>query len=272
MAKTYVNGKAVYYEVYGTGDKTLLILNGIMMSTKSWYPFIEGLTKRHRIILVDFFDQGQSEFLKETYTQNLQVEAVLSVLDDLKIERVSVLGISYGGEVAMHLALDHSVRVDQLILANTTAYTNAQLKAIGESWVDAAKTGDGKRFFKVTIPPIYSWRFYESKRGWLEERETLFAQVLDAKWFDGFVRLVQSAESHDVREKLSNMGMPVLIIGAQNDQITPLEFQKVLYDNIPKATYVVIPDCGHASMYEQPKAFFTAVLGFLETEGADFKI
>ncbi len=272
MSKAVVNGHTVHYEVYGSGDKTLLVLNGIMMSTKSWQPFIPFLEKRLRVVLMDFFDQGQSAYLNDSYTQAIQVEAVVSVLDALAIERTSVLGISYGGEVAMHLAEHHGARIDRLILANTTAYTNDQLKAIGDNWVDAARTHDGKRFFKATIPPIYSWGFYEANSTWLREREALFAEAFDAKWYEGFIRLVESAETHDARAALPNFKMPVLVIGAEEDIITPVAFQKALYEAIPKATYLVLPDCGHASMYEQPHAFTAAVLGFLEAGGADFNI
>ncbi|MDO4778059.1 MAG: hypothetical protein Q4A42_00715 [Tissierellia bacterium] len=57
-------GNNIYYEVHGEGEP-IILLNGIMMSTLSWQEFIEPLTKNNRLILLDFFNQGQSDKLSD---------------------------------------------------------------------------------------------------------------------------------------------------------------------------------------------------------------
>lgn len=265
-------GQDIYYEVHGEGSKTLMILNGIMMSTTSWQPFVPHLKANYKVILVDFHDQGKSAFMSESYTNDIQVDLVLELMANLDLKDVTLLGISYGGEIAMRLAIRDDSRLNQLILANTTAYTNHQLKAIGDNWINAAKTYDGKQFFKATIPPIYSMLFYETHIEWLEAREKMFASAFSKEWYDGFIRLVISAEEHDVRDKLSLIKVPTLVIGADQDIITPLSCQRELVDAIQEAHFIVIQDCGHASMYEQPVAFISAINGFMQTDNTVFKI
>jgi pimeloyl-ACP methyl ester carboxylesterase len=265
MAFFDFEGKKAYYEVHGEAEQTLVILNGIMMSCASWKPFIDYLVKHVKVVLIDFFDQGQSEYLDFEYDQSLQVNLVCGLLEALNLTKVTLLGISYGGEIAMKVAVKSPELLDQLVLANTTAYTNKQLKTVGDNWVNAAMTFDGRQFFKATIPPIYSTQFYERHYEWLTAREELFVKAFDQRWYRGFVRLVHSAENHDAREAIRDIALPTLIIGSDEDMVTPTACQIELAESIKGAQYAVIKDCGHASMYEKPHAFFSIVLGFINT-------
>ena len=109
MAVFDFNGKEIYYETYGEG-RPLIVLNGIMMSCASWAEFVEPFSASNQLILVDFLDQGKSAKMEgQTYTQAIQVEVVAALLEHLSLERVSVLGISYGGEVALQFVLKYHV-------------------------------------------------------------------------------------------------------------------------------------------------------------------
>ena len=272
MAFLKTNNGKVYYEVHGESAKTLMILNGIMMSSASWKPFLTYLLNHVKVVLVDFFDQGKSEYLDADYDQTIQSELVSDIINGLNLKSVTLLGISYGGEVAMNFVTRYPGVIENLILANTTAYTGKQLKAIGENWIHAASTYDGKKFFSATIPPIYSTGFYESRADWLEAREKMFDLLFDERWYEGFIRLVRSAETHDERENLKYINVPTLVIGASEDIITPLSCQKEIVENIPDSKFLVIENCGHASMYEKPTEFFSSVIGFVYTAGSTFKI
>ena len=77
-------GRNIYYDVQGEG-LPILILNGIMMSTKSWEPFVESLSEHNMLIRLDFIDQGQSDKLENSvYNQEIQVDIVDTLLSHLK--------------------------------------------------------------------------------------------------------------------------------------------------------------------------------------------
>lgn len=273
MAILSASKGSIYYEVHGDGDQTLIFLNGIMMSTMSWGAFIDYFKKDYTFVLVDFYDQGRSDYLEgEVYTQEIQVDVVKTLIEKLALKNITLMGISYGGEIAMQFALAHQEMIDRLILANTTAYTNKQLKTIGESWIIAAETLDGKTFFKATIPPIYSSRFYETHYDWLCAREALFVESLTEKWYKGFIRLVKSAESLDVVSELHRIKCPVMVIGADQDMVTPAFCQEALVKGISHAEYIVIKDSGHASMYEKPMTFAAIVDGFARSGSTEFNV
>jgi pimeloyl-ACP methyl ester carboxylesterase len=66
--------------------------------------------------------------------------------------------------------------------------------------------------------------------------------------------------------------MPVLVLGAENDMITPIACQREIVEAIDNASFLVIEDCGHASMYEKPKAFVTAITGFIMFGESEYTI
>jgi 3-oxoadipate enol-lactonase len=257
-------GRQAYYETHGQGEP-LLLLNGVFMSAASWQSFVPALSAGRQLIMLDFFDQGKSQHLSGCYTQEIQAELAYALVDHLGLKQVDILGISYGGEVAMLLSLQHPQTVRKLILANTTAYTNPWLKDMGKAWEYAIASYDGRQFFKTCIPPVYSPAFYTRNIAWLEKREELFVQLFTPAIYDAFLRLIRSAEEFDVRDRLHNIESDTLVISSDHDSVTPQEEQTMIARLIPGAKHVSINNAGHASMYEQPEAFALMVLGFLQT-------
>jgi pimeloyl-ACP methyl ester carboxylesterase len=255
---------SIYYEVYGKG-KPLVILNGIMMSTASWQMFISSFSQKNQLILVDMLDQGQSSKLEGLeYTQDIQVEVVKTLIEKLNLKDVALFGISYGGEVAIKFAIKYPHLVERCLLFNTTAYTNNWLKEIGNAW-NLAST-NAEQYYGTTIPVIYSSEFYESKIKWMSDRKKILLNVFANPVFQrAMVRLTNSANSLDERQNLHKIKCPCLIVGCDEDAITPLSHQKYLHENIKNSSLVIIPGSGHASMYEKQHLFSSLVLGFVHS-------
>jgi len=266
-------GRNVFYEIDGEG-KPLVILNGIMMSTKSWQPFIPSLKEHFKVIRLDFLDQGQSDKLVgASYAQSLQVDLLAAFFQFLNLEKANICGISYGGEVALGFATKYPTLVERLMLFNTTAYTSPWLRDIGRGWIAAGKTRDGQHYYQTTIPVIYSPTFYEEKLDWMRKREQVLIPVFSNPVFlDQMERLTLSAESYDVREQLDKVTMPTMIISAEQDYLTPLENQEYLQKHIKDSYWVKIPFAGHASMYEKPLLFTSFVIGFFGVKDTIYPI
>jgi pimeloyl-ACP methyl ester carboxylesterase len=255
----------IHYEDMGEGEP-ILLLNGIFMSCASWTAFIPAFTKSNRLLLLDFIDQGLSDKSDREYDQNIQVEIIIALLDELRLDAVNVAGVSYGGEIAMKVAIRHPNRVKKLVLANTTAYTSKWLLDIGRSWEYAFESHDGRRFFKTCIPIIYSPKYYEENYEWASAREEMFVKLFTPEIYDAFGRLTRSAENHDERAEISKIKSPTLIISSDQDYVTPFFNQEELARFIPKSAHATIRNAGHASMYEKPSEFATLLLGFINNE------
>ena len=262
--------KNIYYEVHGEG-KPLVIFNGIMMSHKSWYLLLPELSRNNKIILLDFLDQGNSEKMNTLYKQDLQVEVAKAVIDNLGLEKVNIFGISYGGEVAMQFALKYGNMVDKLLLFNTTAKTSPWLRDIGRGWVNAAELNSAETFYNVTIPIIYSPKFYSENEEWMINRKKTLLNVFNKEFLEAMIRLIHSAEGYDITERIKDINNDTLVVSSELDFVTPIGDQDLIQKEIKNSKYVIIKDCGHASMYEKPNEFLSILLGYLLLE-KDVKI
>jgi 3-oxoadipate enol-lactonase len=261
-----------YYEIHGQGTP-LLLLNGIMMSTKSWQPFVGPLSQHHQLILLDLLDQGQSPRANQSYTQTYQVTIVAALLDHLHLTSVNLLGISYGGEVALQFATSMPHRVNKLMIFHSVMHTDERLKNLGRRWNEVAEKGDGAAYFQLTIPIIYSKTFQEKQADWLAKRKQMLLPIFHQPAFlQAMMRLTTSAESHDVRHHMHALTMPTLIVGATEDDLTPISYQEAMAHLIPHAHFIQMAKTGHASMYEQPELFTRLVIGFCLEMNTSFQI
>ncbi len=257
------DGAKIYYEVHGKGEP-LIFLHGIMMNTLSWSPFIPELSRRFKLILLDFRDQGQSSRMKAQYGQEIHVADVVSLLDELKLSKVHVMGLSYGGQVALRFALRHQNRIKSFALFNTPSRITTHLFEIGKAWETAAELNDGARFFRLAVPFIYSERFYETHLDFLMERQKMFESLLTKDWFEGFVRLCRSVKDYSVSpEELRTIEVPTLLAGSDLDIVVSQSSMRDIHENIPRCEFITIPHAGHGAFLERMDEFLTILIGFV---------
>ncbi|MDR3318627.1 MAG: alpha/beta hydrolase [Clostridiales bacterium] len=273
MAEFYLGGKKVYYETYGTGGEPILLLNGIMMSAKSWTPFIENFSRFNRLILMDFFDQGGSARMTGAYDHAIQIAAIEGLLAHLKLSVVNICGVSYGAEVGLGFAVKHPDKVRRLALFNGGARTAPLLRDIGRAWNEAARAEGGLAYYLAAIPVIYSDSYYENHADRMANRQKNLVPYFGTQEVkERLIRLTDSSENFNVVDKLGALGMPVLIVTAADDYLIPLREQEIMAEGIKHAHRVILPACGHASMYEQPLLFSALTLGFINSQNGEFVI
>ena len=108
-------------------------------------------------------------------------------------------------------------------------------------------------FFNLSIPYIYSRWFYEHNLSWLKERQTLFREILNKEWFDAFIRLSASAHNMDITPAIGDIKCPTLLVGADQDIVTPIAEMDLLHKNIEGSSFLIIKDAGHAAVLEKTK-------------------
>jgi 3-oxoadipate enol-lactonase len=265
MPKIQCWNKNIYYEIHGEGEP-LLIVNGIMMSTASWLPFINVLSAKYKLVLFDLVDQGQSDKMagEPFYTQDYHVQIIKELIEKLNLGKIHLFGISYGGEIAIKFALAHEDMIHSLILSNVPFKTTGMLRYIANRWRAVFKTYDGIAFFQEVNQLIYAEKFYDDNAAWLEERAQFFKQALPKEWYDGMIRLLDSGDDYNPENDLSRINTRTLIIGGNEDRITPIKYQKQIADKIKNANLIIVDGAAHVLPYEKPYVFCMAILGFLE--------
>ncbi len=264
------NDLDIYYKIDGNinDEKHIIVLlNGIMMSSLSWEIFTEAFSKNNTLIRYDMVDQGKSSTVDYQYTQELQVEVLKGLLDYLQLQKVNIVGISYGASISLQFAAKFPNYIDKMVVANVVAKTSPWLKSIGDGWNKVGESRDGEAYYHISIPYIYSPQFYQKRLTWMENRKKILVPIFsDPDFLDAMERKTVSAETHDVREALPNIKIDTLIISSKEDYLTPMYEQDYIHNTMPNSKLVLLQECGHASMYEKPTQFTELVLGHINNK------
>jgi esterase len=108
--------KTLHYKQQGTG-KDVILIHGLFGSLENLNMIAKGLKENYRVTNIDVRNHGSS-FHDESMTYDELAQDVVTLMAKLDIEQASILGHSMGGKIAMQIALDHSEKVDKLIVAD----------------------------------------------------------------------------------------------------------------------------------------------------------
>jgi 3-oxoadipate enol-lactonase len=248
----------IAYRAAGDGP-VVLFLHGLGGSRTAWEPQLEQLSDGFRCIAWDLPGYGESEPLVPLTFPGI-ADAAVELLDRLGVERAHVVGLSFGGQQALHLALRHPDRVDRLVLADTSACFGAD-GTDPEAWkrlrldpLDAGVTP--AEMAPAVIDAITGPEFTGRER---ERTIAAFARIPA----DGLRAAVECLPTHDVVDRLTEIASPALVIVGELDDETPPIYAELLADRIPVAEMVVVPGVAHLTPAEAPDEFTRLVRDFL---------
>ncbi|MGB9820436.1 MAG: alpha/beta fold hydrolase [Pseudothermotoga sp.] len=254
------DGIMIDYEIQGESMEVVVFLNGIFMHYNNWFYITEQLRKRYRIILHNFRCQWSSQNGPCTFHRH--VEDLREILDHLKIDRVHLVGTSYGAEVGMLFVAKYPQMVSSLTIITATARITPSIKYKALRWKDGAMSKDPQIFVRSWIDDVYSEQFLDRFPDFFQT----ITQRMQQFNYEGAVKLLDSfleLEHLSLLDELPKIDAPTLVIAAQFDRTKPANFSQEISQRIPNAKYVCIPDCGHAAVIERPKEVFFLVKAHL---------
>jgi len=254
----------LFHRVEGAGEP-LLLLNGIAMTVPSWEPLVRPLAARHRLVRCDFRGQlltpgPPPEDVGE------HVDDLVRLLDHLELERVHVVGTSFGGVVGALLAARHPDRAGSLVCIASADGFGEQMAGEVARWREACVRSlegpDRGHLSDVLEPVVYSPAYLANHREERAERRRQIAALPDA-WFEGLIGLLDSAHSFRVREEMAKIECPTLVIAAELDGFVPQSRARGLAETIPGARLETVEGAGHAVVVERPELIADLCLEFL---------
>jgi pimeloyl-ACP methyl ester carboxylesterase len=221
-----------------------------MGSLRSW-DSQRQISKAHRVILLDLPGHGQSDSLGEPITVKLLANHVAAFVNGLGAGSPVLVGHSLGGAICIQLALDSPALIRALVLVGTGAKLGVLpvilegLKTDFKASVDLAI--GAMAFATGARPEIIEWSKSESLKC---RPEVAYADFV-------------ACNNFDVRERVSNIKAPTLIIVGADDRLTPAKWSQFLNDKILGSSAHVIANAGHMVMLEQPQEVNRAILTFV---------
>jgi len=262
MPYVKVNDIQMYYELHGSGE-TIVFLNGILANTSSWMYQVPYFSKQFQVLLLDFRGQGMSEKPLMEYPMEIHADDIKALMHELKISSAHIVGISFGGEVALIFAMKYPNMVKSLTVSCAVSHVDQVIKAMVERWLIAARLRSGKYLFQTIYPDIFSDEFMEKKWDLISSTAPFYDTTVD---IDAFIELLKGFLRLNITSDLPKIKCPTLIIAAEKDKIKPPRYSKIIHSKIVGSHFVVIKNSGHTVIWERPEEFNKRVLRFIQTK------
>lgn len=235
----------IYFEYYPLAGKPCLVfLNGLTQSTANWFGLKTLLEPSYSILVLDLIFQGQSEEYERYLSFEEHAQVVQELLGHLELERVGLVGISYGGAVAMRFAVNYPQMLSHLVLISTFAHKTKHFDAMGASWAKALELGGYEHFSDILLPWALGKSYYENPLIPIETLTMLRKQFPLAP--RRIFQLMQATyHSEDYRPQLKSIQTPTLVIQGSEDIITTPAMGQAIVQSIPKAEWVLLEGYGH---------------------------
>ncbi|MCB1755684.1 MAG: alpha/beta fold hydrolase [Gammaproteobacteria bacterium] len=249
----------------GSGDPVMLIHGSGpgVTAWANWRLLIPELAKRRRVIAPDMLGFGFSARLPNAaYTVELWMQHVLGILDELAIDRTDLVGNSFGGGIALALAIRHPERIRRLILMGSAGVDFALTEGLDKVWGYEPSVENMKSLINLFVynndlvsDELAERRYKASIRPGFHESFSSMFPAPRQRWIESLA----SAESD-----IGKISHDVLLIHGREDQVIPLEASLKLMSLIPKAQLHVIGQCGHWTQLEYPGRFAALATQFLD--------
>jgi 3-oxoadipate enol-lactonase len=266
MPRIKANGIEIYYELHGPeGANVLVLSNGVLMSTASWAFQTAVLSRHYRLLLYDCRGMWQSEHPAGPYSMELHADDLAALLDALGIDRAHIGGTSYGAEISLVFGLKYPERTRSLVITSAVSQVEPLLQGLVDTWIAATRAHDPELLFQVVYPLTFSQAWIEANQSTLQAARERYKE-LD---FDAFLELLLAFCRLDVTAELHRLAAPALVVAGEDDMLKPRHYAEIIAREIPGAEFALIPQAGHAAMWEKAGIFNSLILGFLAKVGVD---
>lgn len=272
-----INGTSLFYKTMGSGEPIVVLHGGPGFDHRQFLPYIWELAERHKVILYDQRGTGLSSGPIDSTSISIDsfVADIEAVRDAFGIERMNLLGHSWGGILAMHYGIRHPENLRSLILCSTAASF--------ESFAEMRATYEANRLPEDTalLQEIYSseefqngdplevekfWRVYF--KPYFADQE--LASKLDLQFTSNSIKngnevagfIFQSIGKFDLHEDLQVIRCPTLIIHGDADPM-PVKYAEMIHESIEGSELVIVEGAGHWLFVDATEIFRSSVFDFL---------
>ena len=243
----------------------LLLLHGFGASLHTWEPWAQALAGPYRVLRVDLPGHGLSPpDPTGNYTDTRSLQLLLALLDQLGLQRVSVIGNSMGGRIAWTMAVRHPERVNKLVLIAPDGFASPGYFEYGRapevsSMLHLMRVALPRQLLRMSLAPAY-----------------VNNRVLDDALLDRYHDLLRAPGAREAMLQrmrqtvlvdpvplLKTVQAPTLLLWGEQDKMIPIANADDYLKAIPGSTLVRLPGLGHLPHEEDPARSLAPVRDFL---------
>jgi 2-succinyl-6-hydroxy-2,4-cyclohexadiene-1-carboxylate synthase len=252
-----------YYTL--TGDRRLpplFLIHGWMGSCEDYNKVIELLRSQYYCIAIDLPGHGKTKVIGDDRSYDFIVIAngIIQLLDRLEIDRTAITGYSFGGRLALYLALEYPDRFDRVILESTSpglaTEAERQARIISDAQIIHQLEIDNFADF------VANW--YRQKLFTGIDTDPDFPSLLDRRMTNNPSNLAKSlkyaglATQPYLGDRLKDHPRPILLLVGELDRKF-VSIAQTLTQTSPHTTLKIIPNCSHNIHFQQPELWTSAI-------------
>jgi pimeloyl-ACP methyl ester carboxylesterase len=280
MATVQIHGHDVFYREAGEGDVVVLI-HGIAGCSATWDAVVPRLAARHTVVAPDLLGHGESAKPRGDYSLGAYASGIRDLLAVLGHHRVTVVGHSLGGGIAMQFAYQFPEWCERLVLVGSGGLGKEvspllrALSAPGAEYVLALVLNERLHGVARSVGSTVGRVGIKGDR-LMTELWNSYSRLTDAKAQRAFFHTIRSVidpagQRVSARDRLYLAAdMPTLIVWGEKDSVIPVAHGRAAHELMPGSRLELFPDCGHFVPIEAPDHFVEVLEDFLATtEPAD---
>ncbi|HEX9997989.1 MAG TPA: alpha/beta hydrolase [Abditibacterium sp.] len=242
---------------------TLVFLHAFPLSSAMWERQIEEFSSDYEVFAPDFRGIAQTTPFSDKPSIQTLADDLALWLEKLDLYGpITLCGLSMGGYVALEFARQFPQFLGRLILADTRADTDsADAKKGRGEMIEFAKNNAGRAVAQKMLPKLLG---ATTQRENLRVAQTVKA-IASANSGENLAKIIAALrDRRDSGDVLPQIAVPTLVIGGNEDGISPTDVMAQMADQIPRARHVSIEGAGHLSSLEKPEEFNRELRKFLE--------
>ena len=230
--------------------KVLLLLHGLFGALSNWESVVSHFSPHYRVIIpmLPIYEMPLRKADLDGLLRHLE-----AFVAHFKLDRMSLMGNSLGGHIALLYTLSNQEKVDRLVLTGSSGLFE---NGMGGSYP--------KRGSYEYIRERVEYTFYDPKVATKEYIDEVFETTKSIPKCMRIVSIAKSAQRHNLANDLPKIHVPTLLVWGLNDTITPPMVAHEFNRLIPNSTLRFIDKCCHAPMMEHPEKFNQILSDYLE--------
>src|SRR4051812_5531909 len=248
----------IHYEITGpAGAPTVVLLHGSTLDRHSWDRQVEVLRSDYRVVVPDLRGHGEST-LEGRFGFDAAVEDVLALLDEVGGERVALVGLSLGGNIAQEVVYRRPDAVEALVVADATCNTapRGPLEVpMSMGYLAASAVTPRARYLEQAVAVTAR---DEAGRQYVRD-------VNEGRSVSEIVQILGSLIGEALPPDAGyRLPVPTLLVHGDGDRVGDIADSTGAWAaREPLAAVVVVPEAGHASNQDNPEVFNAALTAFL---------
>jgi len=262
MSTVFIDNKKIYWQDYGKGDPIILIA-GLGSDSSSWLQIIIPLSKNYRVIVFDNIGVGRSDHDNEGISIGLMADCTRKLIAELNLTKVSIIGHSMGGMIAIDLAINYPEMLNKLILVATSAKINKRNVYLFRDMVAYIKSGIKEELWiRYMFYWIFSPSFFENT-DLVDQAVSMALNYRYPQSIRSFENQVESIIQLDMVSELNKIKLETLVLKAGDDLLFTPNDTRDMFNSIPFCTEVIIEGSGHSIHMDKPDIFLDEVKNFI---------